>query len=276
MTHRTDVADKMQLTNDGSQAHFHSMTKLSVNVNKLATLRNSREKNNPDLEWWGRKILEWQAHGLTVHPRPDGRHIRTADVFALAKIVHEFKGSNRPEFNVEGYPSDEYFELVKKSKPHQCTLVPDPPEALTSNAGWDFAANRDFLIDVTKRLHDQGTRVSLFLEPKKFDNRQAEALSKIGCDRVELYTEDYADAFNDQTLSAILPIYQKAAATATELKLGINAGHDLNQQNLGALIDAIPQLAEVSIGHALICEALEQGFATTLKNYLQILADHAN
>lgn len=252
------------------------MTKLSVNVNKLATLRNSREKNNPNLEWWGRKILEWQAHGLTVHPRPDGRHIRTADVLVLSKLVHAWTGSPKPEFNVEGYPSDEYFDLVKQSKPHQCTLVPDPPEALTSNAGWDFAANEKFLIDVTKRLHDRGTRVSLFLEPKTFDSRQAEALSKIGCDRVELYTEDYADAFIDGKLASILPVYKKAATVATELGLGINAGHDLNQQNLGALIDAIPRLAEVSIGHALICEALEQGFETTIRNYLKILADHAN
>jgi len=252
------------------------MTKLSVNVNKLAWLRNSREKNNPDVEWWGRKILEWKAHGLTVHPRPDGRHIRTPDVLALSKLVHEWKGSPQPEFNVEGYPSDQYFDLVKQSRPDQCTLVPDPPEALTSNAGWDFVRNQDFLIEVTKRLHDQGTRVSLFLEPKKFDAKQAEALSKIGCDRVELYTEDFADAFVEGRLPTILPIYQKAAQTATSLGLEINAGHDLNQQNLGSLVDTIPQLAEVSIGHALICEALEQGFETTIRNYLKILAEHAN
>lgn len=257
-------------------AHFIPMTKLSVNVNKLAWLRNSREKNNPNLEWWGRKILEWQAHGLTVHPRPDGRHIRTPDVLQLSQIVHRWKGSPKPEFNVEGYPSAEYFKLVQDAQPHQCTLVPDPPEALTSNAGWDFATHREFLTEVTKRLHDQGARVSLFLEPKKFDEKQAEALSQIGCDRVELYTEDYADAFAEGNLGQILPQYVLAARTATDLDLGLNAGHDLNQKNLGQLIEAIPQIDEVSIGHALICEALVQGFETTIRNYLKILAEHAN
>jgi pyridoxine 5-phosphate synthase len=250
------------------------MTKLSVNVNKLATLRNAREKNNPNLEWWGQKILaDWKAHGLTVHPRPDGRHIRHDDVLVLSRIVRSVKGT---EFNIEGYPSDDFFALVKETKPDQCTLVPDPPEAITSNAGWDFVRNEKSLIETTKRLKGFGARVSLFLEPKKFDKAQADSLSKIACDRVELYTEDYADAFDAGTLKNILPVYQEAAATAGKLGLGLNAGHDLNQKNLGILIDAIPAIDEVSIGHALICEALEQGFATTLRNYLQILREHGN
>lgn len=250
------------------------MTKLSVNVNKLAWLRNSREKNNPNVEEWGRKILQYHAHGLTVHPRPDGRHIRTPDVLALAKLVRDFKNA---EFNVEGYPSEDYFSLVEQTRPDQCTLVPDPPEALTSNAGWDFVKHEKFLIETVKRLKNEcGARVSLFLEPKKFDSSQAASLAKIDCDRVELYTEDYADAFEIGALEKVLPIYQKAAQTAVKLGLGLNAGHDLNQKNLAALIDAIPEIDEVSIGHALICEALEQGFAATVKNYLEILERHGS
>lgn len=252
------------------------MTKLSVNVNKLAWLRNSREKNNPDLEWWGRKILEWKAHGLTVHPRPDGRHIRKPDVLALSQLVREWPGSSKPEFNIEGYPSDDFFELVKVTRPDQCTLVPDPPEALTSNAGWDFVKNEVVLMDVTQRLKDLGARVSLFLEPKNFDQAQADSLERIRCDRVELYTEAYADAFANDTLTDVLPVYQNAANMALQLGLELNAGHDLNQANLGKLIDAIPQISEVSIGHALICEALEQGFETTIRNYLAILKTHGN
>src|SRR3984957_11750867 len=173
------------------------MTKLSVNVNKLALLRNSRGKNQPDLEWWAEKILEWGCHGVTVHPRPDERHIRRRDLARLAGLVAHHAGA---EFNVEGYPSADYLALVKEARPDQCTLVPDPPEALTSNAGWDFVLHEKFLTETTKRIRDLGTRVSLFLEPKKFDKVQADCLEKIGCDRVELYTEDYADAFAAKTL----------------------------------------------------------------------------
>lgn len=265
----------MQLTPPARTAHLKlGMTKLSVNVNKLATLRNSRGKNNPNLQWWGQKILDWKAHGLTVHPRPDARHIRHEDVLILSQIVKQSKNSPAPEFNIEGYPSEDFFLLVKEAKPDQCTLVPDPPEALTSNAGWDFVKNETFLRETTQRLKDHGARVSLFLEPTKFDHMQVESLSKIGCDRVELYTEDYANAFEQGNLKNVLPIYQEAAALAGKIGLGLNAGHDLNQKNLGVLLDAIPEIAEVSIGHALICEALEQGFSTTLRNYLQILREH--
>lgn len=245
------------------------MTKLSVNVNKLALLRNSREKNNPNLVWWGRKILEWGSHGLTVHPRPDGRHVREGDVDQLAALIAEWN-VGRPrtaEFNIEGYPSEDYLKTARRIVPSQCTLVPDPPEALTSNAGWDFVQHQGLLRECVAELRGLGIRVSLFLEPSKFSNVQAEALAKVGCDRVELYTEAYAD---DPTT---LKDYVRVANKVSDLGLGINAGHDLTQGNLGALIDAIPAIDEVSIGHALTCEALLDGYETTVKNYLKILAN---
>lgn len=246
------------------------MTKLSVNINKLALLRNSRNKNNPDLSWWGKMILEWGAHGLTVHPRPDGRHIRFDDLPTLIKLVRSLKGR---EFNIEGYPSDDFLAKVKAIRPDQCTLVPDPPHALTSNAGWDFAQNQRLLQNVCRELQTSGIRVSLFLEPQKFNDEQFAALKTIPCQRIELYTEAFADAFEKAAgFEETIALYRDSVDRVNLLKLGINAGHDLNQKNLTSLLQAIPEIEEVSIGHALTCEALVDGFEKTVKNYLGILS----
>lgn len=252
------------------------MANLSVNINKLALIRNSRGKNNPDLEWWGEKILQWGSHGLTVHPRPDGRHIRNADVPKLEHLIQRWNQAARhpAELNIEGYPSQDYIQLVKETRPHQCTLVPDPPAALTSNAGWDFVKNDDFLKGVCAQLKDLGCRVSLFLDPATISDAQLEALERIDCDRIELYTEAFADAYGTPDFQPVLETYVTAALKAGELGLELNAGHDLNLQNLGALIDAIPEIREVSIGHALTCEALLDGFEKTITHYLRILKDH--
>lgn len=254
------------------------MTNLSVNINKLALIRNSRGKNQPDLEWWGLKILEWGSYGLTVHPRPDGRHVRQDDVPQMAALVRRWNlDGHSAEFNIEGYPSPDYVQLALETKPQQCTLVPDPPEALTSNAGWNFVAHRAFLTDVCKRLKDgAGSRVSLFLDPATLDGEQLDALSKIGCDRIEFYTEAYADAFGTPRFQSVLATYVGAALKIAELGVEMNAGHDLNQRNLGALVDAIPEIREVSIGHALTCEALLEGYEKTVSNYLKILRQHGS
>jgi pyridoxine 5-phosphate synthase len=252
------------------------MTKLSVNVNKLALIRNSRAKNNPNLEWWGEQILNWGGFGITVHPRPDGRHVRTEDVYKLSAMVQRWnkEHSAHAEFNIEGFPSEEYMQLVLAVKPDQCTLVPDPPEALTSNAGWDFLSERDFLSLTVSKLKEIGTRVSLFLDPATFTQPQQEALRSICTDRVELYTESYADAFGTGGMDEVLQTYGEVSRTLKKMGLAINAGHDLNQQNLGTLVKLIPELKEVSIGHALICEALLEGFPQTICNYLSILNDN--
>ncbi len=249
------------------------MTRLSVNVNKLATLRNARGKNLPDVAQLSGKILQYGAHGITVHPRPDGRHIRTMDVLNLHDVVKKWNQSHKAhaEFNIEGYPAREFLDLVRQVKPDQCTLVPDPPEALTSNAGWDLAANADFLLGVLGELKEQGIRVSLFVDPAGFAGPQLSALTRLKPDRIELYTEAYADHFGTDKQNQITELYSRASEYALSHGIGVNAGHDLNQQNLGFLTAQIPRLAEVSIGHALICEALEQGLEVTIRNYLKIL-----
>lgn len=256
------------------------MTHLSVNVNKLATLRNSRGKNLPDVSVLSKKILGYGVQGLTVHPRPDGRHIRIPDVWALKKLVSEAQPTKYGpvEFNIEGYPSPDFLRMVKEVKPEQATLVPDPPEALTSNAGWDLVANDTFLTGVVQDLRKQGIRSSLFVDPFCFDEEQKNALARIRPDRIELYTERYCDDFNSADREATTRQYAQVAKIASDLQVGVNAGHDLNQENLGFLVKKIPSIKEVSIGHAIFCEALEQGLETTIKNYLRILlnADHSN
>lgn len=250
------------------------MTHLSVNVNKLATLRNSRGKNNPDVAAWARKILSFGAHGITVHPRPDERHVRAADVPVLRALVEEYNGPDHKhsvEFNMEGYPSEDFLALVEKNRPHQATLVPDPPDAITSNAGWDLKANKDFLSAVLARLKGAGIRASLFVEPAKFDSAQEAALRLLKPGRIELYTEAFADAFPTALRDTITRDYLRVARIAADAGIGVNAGHDLNQQNLRFLLQQVPQIKEVSIGHALICEALEQGMETTVKNYLALV-----
>ncbi len=240
------------------------MTKLSVNVNKLATIRNARGKNNPDVLKTTLDIIAYGAQGITVHPRPDGRHIRREDVYDIAKAINV-------EFNMEGYPDLEFLELVKAIKPAQCTLVPDPPHVLTSNAGWEVEKNRNFLYDIVHILHHEGIRTSLFIDPMRVSPKELEALASTKTDRIELYTEAYADAFGTDKLADVLSIYKKVAGEISQFGIGINAGHDLNLDNLGYFVQAIPNVAEVSIGHALICDALQFGLQETIAKYLACL-----
>lgn len=238
------------------------MTKLSVNINKIATLRNARGGRIPDPVLAAVKIQEFGADGITVHPRPDERHIRYHDVFLLREVVHT-------EFNIEGYPDDRFLELIEAVVPEQVTLVPDPPHVLTSNAGWDVASRMDFLKDVIARIKKCGCRVSLFLDPVP---GRAQLAGDAGADRIELYTESYATGFSNDPAEAV-KAYVSTAAEAHAIGLGVNAGHDLNLENLGFLRQHIPFLAEVSIGHALIADALYLGLEETIRRYKELLND---
>jgi len=232
------------------------MTKLSVNINKIATLRNARGGNTPDVCKAALDCEKFGADGITVHPRPDERHIRYSDVWALKPIL-------QTEFNIEGYPSPNFMKLVTMVKPTQVTLVPDPPEAITSNAGWDTEKNLDFLKDITAELQTAGIRVSIFVDA---NIKSVEYAALAGADRVELYTEPYAREYVENREKAVAP-FLEAAKAAKKLGLGLNAGHDLNLQNLHYLHTCIPWLDEVSIGHALICDALYLGLQETIKQY---------
>lgn len=233
------------------------MTRLSVNINKVALIRNSRGANLPDLRQFAIDCESFGAQGITVHPRPDQRHIRYDDIPILKEVV-------QTEFNIEGYPSPEFLDLVCKNKPHQCTLVPDPPGVLTSNEGWNTVQHQDFLVDVVKRLHDSGIRVSLFLDPNP---DFVEAAKSSGADRIELYTGNYSDQYPKNPESAIEP-HKKTALLAEKLDLGVNAGHDLDLNNLNYYHNQITNLLEVSIGHALISKALYYGIKNTIHLYL--------
>lgn len=232
------------------------MTFLSVNVNKFATLRNSRGGNNPDVKKAALDAVRFGADGVTVHPRPDERHIRRTDVFEIA-------GAIGVEFNIEGYPSEDFLRLVESVRPAQCTLVPDPPGVLTSNAGWDTIEQRKFLEDVVSRLHENSIRVSIFCGT---DLRFVEGARETNADRIELYTEPYADGFTADPEAAVAP-FRAAALRAHEVGLGINAGHDLNLENLKWFQEQVPHLLEVSIGHALVCDALYMGYEAAVKAY---------
>lgn len=236
------------------------MTKLSVNINKVATLRNARGGNVPDILKVAADCEKFGADGITVHPRPDERHIRYADVYDLKQIV-------TTEFNIEGYPSDEFLKLVMDVKPDQATLVPDPPTALTSNAGWDTIQHQQFLKEVVEKLHSKGIRVSIFVDTKIENIVNAQ---KTGADRVELYTEPYAANYLKNRELAVEP-FRLAARSARECGLEINAGHDLNLENLSYFSKNIPWLKEVSIGHALISDALYLGLETTIREYKNCL-----
>lgn len=238
------------------------MTKLSVNINKIATLRNARGGNIPDVKLAAIKCQEFGADGITVHPRPDERHIRYSDVYEIKPII-------TTEFNIEGYPSEKFMNLVLSVKPNQVTLVPDPPGAITSNAGWDTKASILFLKDIVSRLKDAGIRSSIFVDPNP---ENIEYAAKTGTDRIELYTEPYARNYSASPEKAIAP-YIKAAEAARALGLGINAGHDLNLDNLRYLSENIPYLAEVSIGHALISDALYYGLENTIQMYKRLLVE---
>lgn len=235
------------------------MTKLSVNINKLATLRNARGQNNPNLLEWAKKIENFGAHGITVHPRPDERHIKKQDVYELKPLI-------KTEFNIEGYPSETFLALIKEIKPHQCTLVPDPPNVLTSNAGWKISNEKKILENTLRSLEEStNTRVSVFVDPDNLSVKEALFLKSIGVSRVELYTEEYA---SHQDSPAVLKKYRKTSDIALNAGLELNAGHDLDHKNLTPFLKAIPEIKEVSIGHALICEALDCGMQQTVEKYL--------
>ncbi len=232
------------------------MKHLSVNINKIATLRNARGGNVPDVTKAAIDIERFGANGITVHPRPDQRHIRFDDVYKLKEVV-------TTELNVEGYPSPEFIQMVLEIVPDQVTLVPDPPEALTSNNGWDVAANLLFLTETIRTFRVAGIRTSIFLNPDPAVVRQAKAT---GTERIELYTEAYASGYSQNPQNAILP-FRKAAEEAVIQGLGINAGHDLSLDNLNFFARNIPELLEVSIGHALISDALYLGLENTVQIY---------
>ena len=239
------------------------MTVLSVNVNKIALLRNSRGRDYPSVTGFVRTCLDLGVKGVTVHPRPDERHVRRQDVFDIADLLQDW---SEVEFNIEGYPSDEFLDLVLAARPAQCTLVPDEPGQLTSDHGWDIGANRELLIQVNGRLREAGIRSSLFIDP---DVAMIEQVPSVHADRVELYTEEYAESFGTERQGQVLANYRGAAEAATRLGLGVNAGHDLNLDNLGEFL-TIPNILEVSIGHALVVEALHLGIDTVIGRYLAL------
>lgn len=233
------------------------MTKLSVNINKIATIRNARGGNMPDVTKAALDCELFGAEGITVHPRPDERHIRYSDVRAIRPLV-------KTEFNIEGNPIPSFVDLVMEVVPDQVTLVPDAHDAITSNAGWDTIRHRDFLTDICAAFKSKGIRTSIFVDP---DSRMAEAAALCGCDRVELYTEAYARMFPSGKEAAIAPFLRTAEA-ARDAGLKVNAGHDLSLENLEYFIRTIPWTEEVSIGHAIICDALYMGLEQTIKAYL--------
>ncbi|MCB0402821.1 MAG: pyridoxine 5'-phosphate synthase [Flavobacteriales bacterium] len=236
------------------------MTKLSVNINKVATIRNARGHNLPDLVQVAKDCERFGAQGITVHPRPDERHIRYQDVYDLKDVV-------TTEFNIEGFPNTKFIDLVLEVKPTQVTLVPDPPGVLTSNAGWDTLKQKDFLREVIETFKSAGIRTSLFVDTELMNIEHA---APTGADRIEFYTGPYAEQFDDNKEKAIAPFIE-AAQRAHQAGLEINAGHDLNLFNLAYFKQNIPNLLEVSIGHALICDALYLGLEETIQRYLSCL-----
>jgi pyridoxine 5-phosphate synthase len=241
---------------------FQPMAKLSVNINKLATLRNSRGGNNPDLLKAAMEIERFGADGITVHPRPDERHIRYADVYELKKII-------TTEFNIEGNPLEEKFvKLVLDNRPDQVTLVPDSERQLTSNHGWNTIEHREYLSGIIAVFKTAGIRVSIFVDP---DSRMVEGAKATGTDRIELYTESYAKQFAAGDAQKAIAPFLSAATKAEELGIGINAGHDLDLHNLGFFFQQIPGLLEVSIGHALICDAVYFGLENVVQLYKRAL-----
>ena len=236
------------------------MTRLSVNINKIATLRNSRGGNVPDLLKVAADLQSFGAQGITIHPRPDQRHIRYDDALALPAVV-------TTEFNIEGNPIPKFIDLVLQIQPDQVTLVPDAEDAITSNAGWDTIKHKDFLVEVISEFKSHGIRTSIFVDPIE---KMVEGAKNTGTDRIELYTEAYAQNFKKNPEIAIAP-YKQATLLANDLDIGINAGHDLNLENTAFFVQNIPNLLEVSIGHALVSESLYLGFENVIPMYLQRL-----
>jgi pyridoxine 5-phosphate synthase len=243
------------------------MTHLSVNLNKIALLRNSRTLGIPSVIRAAIIALDAGAHGITVHPRPDGRHIRSGDVLELSALIKRYPDA---EFNIEGNPFQGLLEIAKAVRPHQCTLVPDDPGALTSDHGWDISRDGGQLRPLISVLKSQGIRVSLFMDPVPAAMRDVRAL---GADRIELYTEPYARAFGTLDENSILAGYADAAHAAQKAGLQVNAGHDLNLKNLARFLRAVPGTVEVSIGHALVADALETGLAQAVRDYLAAIVD---
>ncbi len=242
------------------------MTILSVNVNKIALLRNSRGRNFPDVLLFVRRLIGLGVKGITVHPRQDERHVTRQDVVDITALLREFPGL---EFNIEGYPSPEFMDLIVRARPAQCTLVPDAPDQLTSDHGWDVRVNAALLRNVLEQLRGLGVRSSLFLDPSV---ESVEQVPEVGPDRIELYTEAYARAFGTPQEAAVFESYRAAAQRASELGIGLNAGHDLDLHNLARFLQ-IPAILEVSIGHALVVESLEQGIDNVVRQYLAITGE---
>jgi pyridoxine 5-phosphate synthase len=236
------------------------MTKLSVNINKIATLRNARGGNVPDVVQVAKDVQRFGAQGVTIHPRPDERHIRYQDAFDLKPVVYT-------EYNIEGNPIDKFLDLILEIKPTQATLVPDAVDAITSNAGWDTVTHKEYLCDVISELKSKGIRTSIFVDP---DPAMIEGAAKTGTDRIELYTEEFAHQYGLGNEKAVQP-YAECAALAHELGLGVNAGHDLSLENIRFFKENVPHLLEVSIGHALICEAIYNGLENVINEYLEKL-----
>ncbi|GHT66117.1 pyridoxine 5'-phosphate synthase [Bacteroidia bacterium] len=236
------------------------MAKLSVNINKVATLRNARGGEAPNVAQVAVDCQRFGAQGITVHPRPDERHIRYSDVLRIAPLIVT-------EYNIEGYPSPQFMQLVTSVKPTQVTLVPDAPDAVTSSAGWDTIQHKAFLQDIVKQLHSKGIRSSIFVDA---DVKMVQGAAETGTDRIELYTEPYAAQYKTNPKEAVAP-FVAAVNAALQLNLEINAGHDLNLDNLHYFVQQVPQVSEVSIGHALICDALYYGLENTIQMYLQKL-----
>jgi pyridoxine 5-phosphate synthase len=239
------------------------MTKLSVNLNKIALLRNARGRDFPNVVNFAEKFINLGVRGITVHPRQDERHITVKDTIELGELL---SGNNDVEFNIEGYPSEEFLSLVESTKPAQCTLVPDSPDQLTSDHGWDLLKHRDFVKETCSRLTDAGIRTSIFLDP---DIEQVMLAQKTGTDRIELYTEAYAASYGTLENEVIFEQYKRASLEAQKLGLGVNAGHDLDLSNLAKFL-TIYNVLEVSIGHVLTIECIEQGMEPVIKKYLNI------
>jgi len=239
-------------------------TLFSINFNKIALLRNSRGRDYPSVKAFAKQAVELGVGGLTLHPRPDQRHARYSDVFELKELSLEFPGT---ELNIEGYPTDKFLDIVVESKANQCTLVPDAPDQITSDHGWDVKKDGEMLKPIIKRLQSYGIRVSLFMDP---DPAQIKLVKETGTDRIELYTEEYADCYYTDQCDAVLGKYKEATECANDLGMGVNAGHDLNLENLAKFM-TIEGVQEVSIGHAVIVESLQMGFDNVIKQYLQIV-----
>ncbi len=256
--------DKNELATTGA-----AMTKLSVNLNKLALLRNARGTDFPNLLKMARRTIAARVQGITVHPRPDQRHVTYSDVYDLSQLVSEHPAV---EFNIEGNPIHKFLDIVGEVKPTQCTLVPDATEQLTSDHGWNLREDRERLLPIIKNLQAKGIRVSLFMDT---EIGQIDIAKTIGADRIELYTEPYAKAFATSCEHEVWVRYRSAAAHAKHIGLGVNAGHDLNLQNLGLFL-SIPGILEVSIGHAIVVESFDHGYEGTLRRYLEIIEKSKN